>query len=92
MMSFSPQYVAVMRGGHQVLYIADETQNKDIIALANQATLIKNGMSLAYLSQLGVADSRVMITMANQTQQDSRTMRIATVVAIVFLPANLVMV
>jgi len=64
--------------------------NEHIIALKNQDILIKNGVSLARLAQLGAADNRVMVRMADKTRQDSRTMRIATIVAIVYLPANLV--
>lgn len=65
--------------------------SKHILALNNQVTLIQNGVSVAELTQLGTADNRVILRMADKTRQDSRTMRIATVVAIVYLPANLVM-
>lgn len=33
-----------------------------------------------------------MVSLADRTARDSRTMRIATVIAILYLPANLVMV
>ena len=72
--------------------VIDTTKNEHIIALKNQDILIRNGVALARLAQLAAADNRVIMRMADKTRQDSRTMRIATIVAIVYLPANLVTV
>jgi len=77
----------------QVLRVViNKTKNEHIIALKNQDILIRNGVALSQLAQLAAADNRVIMRMADKTRQDSRTMRIATIVAIVYLPANLVMV
>ena len=54
--------------------------------------LIKNGVSLAQLAQRGTADNKALAITTNKTQKDSRTMRIATIIAMVYLPANLVVV
>lgn len=77
---------------HKLANSTNADKSKHILALNNQVTLIQNGVSVAELTQLGTADNRVILRMADKTRQDSRTMRIATVVAIVYLPANLVMV
>jgi hypothetical protein len=54
--------------------------------------LVRNGVLLAQLAQVGAADNKVLATMTDKTQKDSRIMRIATIIAMVYLPANLVTV
>lgn len=51
-----------------------------------------NGMRLTQIALTDSAETKAMASLAEQTSQDSRTMRIATTVAMFYLPANLVMV
>lgn len=51
-----------------------------------------NGLGLKEIALMNAAETKVMISLASQSSQDSRTMRIATVIAMFYLPANLVMV
>lgn len=51
-----------------------------------------NGVKLAQLAQSDATEKKIMVMLANKTAEDSRTMRIATIVAMFYLPANLVMV
>ncbi len=51
-----------------------------------------NGVKLAQLAQSDATEKKIMVVLANKTAEDSRTMRIATIVAMFYLPANLVMV
>lgn len=67
-------------------------QTKNILALCNRDVIIRNGLSLAQLAQTSSADNKVLAIMADKTQKDSRIMRIATLIAMIYLPANLVMV
>ena len=68
------------------------TVESEHLAFCNQDVLLRNGASLTQLAQAGAADNRLLTAMKDKTQRDSRTMRIATVIAIVYLPANLVVV
>jgi hypothetical protein len=54
--------------------------------------VISNGLALQHLGQAAAQDNQNLAKLTEETQKDSRTMRIATVIAIVYLPANLVMV
>ncbi|EUC37473.1 hypothetical protein COCCADRAFT_85618 [Bipolaris zeicola 26-R-13] len=65
--------------------------NRDILALRNQELLVKNSHVLSQLAQTSASESKTITDMTNRTQQDSRVMRIATVIAMVYLPANLVL-
>jgi hypothetical protein len=51
-----------------------------------------NSVRLAQMAQADSVETKVMVSLADKTSQDSRTMRIATLVALCYLPANLVMV
>lgn len=51
-----------------------------------------NGLKLTQIAQVDSAETRVMVSLADKSFQESRTMRIATVIAMFYLPANLVMV
>jgi hypothetical protein len=54
--------------------------------------VVRNGASLATLAQASATENKILTNMTDKTQQDSRTMRIATIVAMIYLPANLVIV
>lgn len=52
----------------------------------------ENGLKLTQLVQADAVENKDMAILADLTYKDSRTMRIATVIAMFYLPANLVMV
>ena len=49
-------------------------------------------LKLAQLAQADAAGNRDMAVLADLTHEDSRSMRIATAIAMIYLPVNLVMV
>ena len=67
-------------------------KSNDILRFKDQELLYDNGLTLARIGQADTLQRRFMMISANGTARDSRTMRIATVVAILYLPSNLVMV
>ena len=67
-------------------------QSQNIINLYNQEVIIHNGIALECLSQAKARDNGNLARMTKETQKDSRTMRIVTVVALIYLPANVVLV
>lgn len=62
-----------------------------IIDFRNQGLLTENGAQLHRIAENNSRETRLMADTANLTYKDSRTMRIATVIALIYLPANLVM-
>ncbi|KAI1074716.1 hypothetical protein F5B20DRAFT_562757 [Whalleya microplaca] len=62
----------------------------DIMKFHGQELLHNNGLQLAQIAQNDSSETKIMTTIANKTYQDSRTTRIATVIAMFYLPANLV--
>jgi len=62
------------------------------LALRNQEMVICNGLSLEHLGRVGAQHNQNLVKVSEKTQKDSRTMRIATIITMVYLPANLVMV
>ncbi|KAI0448271.1 hypothetical protein F5B21DRAFT_510337 [Xylaria acuta] len=54
-------------------------------------TTPSNGLQLSQIAQSDSYETKVMAQLADKTYKDSRTMRIATLVAMLYLPANLVM-
>ncbi|KAI1178094.1 hypothetical protein F4777DRAFT_142287 [Nemania sp. FL0916] len=62
----------------------------DILKLHGQELLHKNGLNLALIAQGDSHETRAMALLAEKTHDDSRIMRIATLVAMLYLPANLV--
>ncbi|KAL8998433.1 MAG: hypothetical protein Q9188_006097 [Gyalolechia gomerana] len=64
--------------------------NNDILRFRDQELLYDNGLSLARIGQADVLERKTMVVLADGTARDSRTVRIATVIAILYLPANLV--
>ncbi|KAL8678043.1 MAG: hypothetical protein Q9186_005574 [Xanthomendoza sp. 1 TL-2023] len=65
--------------------------NNEILRLRSQSLMYDNGVKLAQLAQSDATEKKIMVMLANNTAEDSRTMRIATMVAMFYLPANLVM-
>ncbi|KAK8112868.1 hypothetical protein PG984_013394 [Apiospora sp. TS-2023a] len=63
----------------------------DILKLHGQELLHYNGCRLAQLAQSDANETRTMANLADRTYKDSHAMRIATVIAMVYLPANLVL-
>lgn len=51
-----------------------------------------NGLHLARIAELNRKDSETLIDMAGTSSRDSKTTRIATMIAMFYLPASLVLV
>ncbi|KAI1323142.1 hypothetical protein F5Y16DRAFT_352757 [Xylariaceae sp. FL0255] len=64
----------------------------DIIHLASQDLIHQNAIKLSEIAEMDSRENKIMISISNKMYRDSRTMRIATVVAMLYLPANLVLV
>jgi len=64
----------------------------DILKFHGQEILYHNSVRLTQIAQADSVETKVMVSLADKTSRDSRTMRITTVVAMFYLPANLVMV
>ncbi|KAF2133870.1 hypothetical protein P153DRAFT_381042 [Dothidotthia symphoricarpi CBS 119687] len=69
-----------------------DTLNTNILAFKNQDLLLRTTHSLAQLAHASATDTKLTTAIADKTQQDSRVMRIATLIAMIYLPANLVLV
>jgi hypothetical protein len=63
-----------------------------MLRLRNQELLLTHGHTLTKLGQAAASENRVLSVMTDRTRKDSRTMKIATVVAMFYLPVNLVIV
>lgn len=64
----------------------------DILKFHGQEVLYHNSVRLTQIAQADSVETKVMVSLADKTSQDSRTVRIATAVAMFYLPANLVTV
>ncbi|KAL2870915.1 uncharacterized protein BJX67DRAFT_210551 [Aspergillus lucknowensis] len=64
---------------------------EDILKFNSQELIQNNGITLTQLTQTNTIETRAIVSLADQARQESRTMRIATVVAVYYLPANLVL-
>ncbi|KAK4182691.1 hypothetical protein QBC35DRAFT_147113 [Podospora australis] len=62
----------------------------DILKLGGQELLQENGRKLTQIAESSMAESQTMNSIAHKTFQDARTTRIVTVVAMIYLPVNLV--
>jgi hypothetical protein len=60
--------------------------------IGNQEITINNGLHLGRLAQAGAMDNRKLANVTEVTRNDSPTMQIATVIAMIYLPANLITV
>ncbi|OAL50982.1 hypothetical protein IQ07DRAFT_679312 [Pyrenochaeta sp. DS3sAY3a] len=63
----------------------------NVLLFHTQDLSIRNGASIAQSSLSSLSENRLITATTDKTYRDSRTMRIATVVAMLYLPANLVM-
>ncbi|RYO97932.1 hypothetical protein DL765_010977 [Monosporascus sp. GIB2] len=63
----------------------------DIMNLYGQEMLHENGLRLTQIAQSDSHETKALATLADKTYRNSRTMRIAALVAMFCLPANLVM-
>ncbi|KAH8896843.1 hypothetical protein GQ53DRAFT_838316 [Thozetella sp. PMI_491] len=91
--SISGEVASHLETTQKLLNLSNDIRSmyKDILELHKQELLHSNGMKLAQIAQADSTETGVMVSLADKTAQDSRTMRIATVVAMFYLPANLVM-
>lgn len=64
----------------------------NILTFRGQELQHENSLKLTQLAQADSVENKDMAILADLTYRDSRTMRIATVIAMFYLPANLVMV
>lgn len=67
-------------------------QYDNILTFRGQELQHENTLKLTQLAQADAVENKDMAILADLTYRDSRTMRIATVIAMFYLPANLVMV
>ncbi|KAL2038549.1 hypothetical protein N7G274_008596 [Stereocaulon virgatum] len=65
--------------------------NNDILRFRDQELLYENGIKLAQIAQSNALVNKIMVMLATNTAGDSRTMRIATIVALFYLPASFTM-
>ncbi|KAI1284234.1 hypothetical protein F5Y07DRAFT_349137 [Xylaria sp. FL0933] len=63
----------------------------NIIHLSSQDLMHQNAMKLSQIAENDSRDNKIMVSISNKMYHDSRTMRIATVVAMLYLPANVVL-
>lgn len=64
----------------------------NILTFRGQELQHENSLKLTQLAQADAVENKDMAILADLTYRDSRTMRIATMIAMFYLPANLVMV
>lgn len=67
-------------------------QYDNILTFRAQELQHESSLKLTQLVQADAVENKDMAILADLTYKDSRTMRIATVIAMFYLPANLVMV
>lgn len=67
-------------------------QYDNILTFRAQELQHESSLKLTQLVQADAVENKDMAILADLTYRDSRTMRIATVIAMFYLPANLVMV
>ena len=63
-----------------------------ILDYRNDALVHDNGVSLKGLALKASSESNWMLCIAEQARYDSRTMRVASFIALIYLPASLVSV
>ncbi|KAJ0108127.1 hypothetical protein J7T55_007246 [Diaporthe amygdali] len=76
---------------NQANELRNHSRYDDILKSYQQELLHKNGVHLATIAQSDSAETKFMASISDKTYQDSRTMRIATLIAMLYLPANLVL-
>ncbi|KAI8628747.1 hypothetical protein F5Y19DRAFT_476291 [Xylariaceae sp. FL1651] len=76
----------------ELLSVASDTglMYDGVLKYHGQELLHDNSLRLTQIAQNDAYETRTMAALANKTFQDSRTVKIATVIAMFYLPANLV--
>ncbi|KAF1847232.1 uncharacterized protein K460DRAFT_352398 [Cucurbitaria berberidis CBS 394.84] len=65
--------------------------NQNVLNIRNQEYLIQSSHLQTQLGEAAASENRILSSISESMGKDSRTMKIATVVAMFYLPANLVM-
>ncbi|KAI8630293.1 hypothetical protein F5Y19DRAFT_429563 [Xylariaceae sp. FL1651] len=78
---------------HKLLYMSDDLKSmySNILTFHGQELQHDTSLKLAYLAQDDSAENKDMAVLADLTYKDSRSMRIATAIAMFYLPVNLVL-
>ncbi|KAI2626054.1 hypothetical protein GGS26DRAFT_563097 [Hypomontagnella submonticulosa] len=78
---------------HRLLHISDDlgSMYNKILTFRSQELQHETSQKLAHLAQVDASGNRDMAVLADLTFKDSRSMRIATAIAMFYLPVNLVM-
>ncbi|KAI0903224.1 hypothetical protein F4823DRAFT_619500 [Ustulina deusta] len=78
---------------HKLLCISDDLKSmySNILTFHGQELQHDTSLKLAYLAQDDVAGNKDMAVLADLTYKDSRSTRIATAIAMFYLPVNLVL-
>lgn len=71
---------------------ARHKQSLKLAELRNDEAIKNNSIKQRELTAATAAESHLMAEIAKQTRQDSQKMKIASVIAVLFLPASLVSV
>ncbi|KAL4966988.1 uncharacterized protein BDV14DRAFT_198452 [Aspergillus stella-maris] len=82
-----------LQTARKLLSMSDDIMSiyRDILNLHSQELIHNNGMGLTQLTKTNAVETKAIISLADRARQESRTMRIATLVAVYYLPANLVL-
>ncbi|OCK78362.1 hypothetical protein K432DRAFT_427331 [Lepidopterella palustris CBS 459.81] len=64
--------------------------NHKILSFLSNELILENGLSLSQLVWSDSTEKKVVVKLAEETGRDSRSMRVATTIALMYLPANLV--
>lgn len=67
-------------------------QVNHILNFRNQELVSNNGLHLSQIAETNQKDSRIMVDIAQSSSRDSQTTRIATLIAMMYLPASLILV
>ncbi|XXH05661.1 hypothetical protein Hte_012096 [Hypoxylon texense] len=78
---------------HKLIRVSDDLKSmyNSILTFRGQELQYETSLKLAHLAQADASEKRGMAVLADLTYKDSRSMRIATAIALIYLPVNLVM-
>ncbi|RSL46881.1 hypothetical protein CEP54_013662 [Fusarium duplospermum] len=65
--------------------------HEDILSFHKQDLSHRNSIRLTQIAEADSAESRIMASIAERTHQDSRQVRVMTMIALFYLPINLVL-
>ncbi|CAI4215617.1 unnamed protein product [Parascedosporium putredinis] len=71
--------------------ISETCNYDDILKFHGQELLVSNGVKLAMIAEEDSAQNKVMASLTEMTHKDSRTVRVMTMIALIYLPANLIL-